>query len=108
MNWFLFHYFSRVRYKDAVESFLEELVVRRELSDNFCHCECLKQYDCKMPREVICIPSIHSEPHTRIFLPPSHLADTPDAYDSLDCAAVWARESLELHQVDKREHLYTR
>ena len=64
-------YLSRFRYKDAVESFLEELVVRRELSDNFCHCECLKQYDCKMPREVICIPSIHSEPHTHIY--PSHL-----------------------------------
>jgi hypothetical protein len=27
------------RYKEAVESYLEELVVRRELSDNFCHCE---------------------------------------------------------------------
>jgi hypothetical protein len=28
---------SAARFKAAVESYLEELVVRRELSDNFCH-----------------------------------------------------------------------
>ncbi|GIL76978.1 hypothetical protein Vretimale_8581 [Volvox reticuliferus] len=60
----------RAKFKAAVESFLEELVIRRELSDNFCHY-------------------------------------TPN-YDSLDCAAEWARETLEKHRVDKREHLYTR
>ncbi|GLC37213.1 hypothetical protein PLESTB_000992000 [Pleodorina starrii] len=60
----------RAKYKAAVESFLEELVVRRELSDNFCHY-------------------------------------TPN-YDSLSCAAEWAKESLEKHRTDKREHLYSR
>ncbi|MEW5317947.1 MAG: hypothetical protein WDW38_009204 [Sanguina aurantia] len=59
----------RNKHKAAVESYLEELVVRRELSDNFCEF-------------------------------------TPN-YDSLDCAAQWARDSLELHRADKREHLYT-
>ena len=29
------------------------------------------------------------------------------AYDSLDGAAGWARESLELHASDKREHVYS-
>lgn len=28
-------------------------------------------------------------------------------YDSLQGAAQWARESLELHTADKREHLYS-
>uniref|UniRef100_A0A7S3TGV0 Deoxyribodipyrimidine photo-lyase n=2 Tax=Emiliania huxleyi TaxID=2903 RepID=A0A7S3TGV0_EMIHU len=54
---------------DSVASFLEESIVRRELSDNFCHYE--------------------------------------PAYDSLDGAAGWARESLELHASDKREHVYS-
>ena len=49
----------------------EELVVRKELSDNFCHFE-------------------------------------PDGYDSLDGAAAWARESLELHSSDPREFTYSR
>ncbi|GAX72643.1 hypothetical protein CEUSTIGMA_g99.t1 [Chlamydomonas eustigma] len=61
----------KAKYKEAVEGFLEELVVRRELSDNFCHY-------------------------------------TPDSYDNINCAAVWARDSLEKHLVDKREYLYTR
>ena len=29
------------------------------------------------------------------------------SYDSLDGAAGWARESLELHNADKREHVYS-
>ena len=57
--------------RESVEAFLEELVVRKELSDNFCHFE-------------------------------------PDAYDSLDGAAPWARESLELHASDPREFTYSR
>ena len=60
---------KKSQFKEAVESFLEELVVRRELSDNFCHYE-------------------------------------PN-YDSLQCAAVWAQESLEKHRADKREYLYS-
>jgi deoxyribodipyrimidine photo-lyase len=32
---------------------------------------------------------------------------TPDGYDSLDGAADWARDSLELHASDEREYLYT-
>lgn len=56
--------------REAADSFLEEAVVRRELSDNFCWHE--------------------------------------PAYDSLDGAAAWARESLELHAADPREHTYTR
>jgi len=57
--------------RESVESYLEELVVRKELSDNFCHFE-------------------------------------PDGYDSLDGAAAWARESLELHASDPREFTYSR
>ena len=51
-----------------VESFLEEVVVRRELSDNFCF------YN-------------------------TH-------YDSLEGLPRWARESLEKHKADPREHQY--
>jgi deoxyribodipyrimidine photo-lyase len=54
----------------SVDAFLEEMVVRRELSDNFCFYE--------------------------------------QKYDSLECAAGWARDSLELHAADKREHVYSR
>eukprot|EP00966_Prymnesium_polylepis_P214820 4974823-Prymnesium_polylepis.1 len=53
----------------AVEAFLEEAIVRRELSDNFC------------------------------FYQP--------AYDSIDGAAGWARDSLRLHAPDERERLYS-
>ena len=56
--------------REAADSFLEEAIIRRELSDNFCWHE--------------------------------------PAYDSLDGAAPWARESLELHASDPREHTYTR
>lgn len=55
---------------EGVKTFIEESVVRRELSDNFCFYQ---------PR-----------------------------YDSLEGAAGWARDSLELHSQDKREHLYSR
>lgn len=55
---------------EGVKSFLEESIVRRELSDNFC-----------------------------LYQP---------NYDSLEAAAAWARESLELHASDHRPHLYTR
>lgn len=54
----------------AVDTFLEEAVVRRELSDNFC------------------------------FYEPN--------YDNIECAAVWARDTLKLHEKDKREHIYSR
>jgi len=54
----------------AADGLIEESVVRRELSDNFCH----------------------YEPH----------------YDTLDGAAGWARETLEVHSADPREHTYTR
>lgn len=55
---------------DGVKAFLEESIIRRELSDNFCF----------------------------------YCAN----YDSLQGAATWARESLELHASDPRTHLYTR
>jgi len=55
--------------QEAKEAFLEELIVRRELSDNFCF---------HNPR-----------------------------YDSTACFPEWARESLILHEGDKRAHLYT-
>lgn len=32
---------------------------------------------------------------------------TPDAYDSIDAAAGWARESLDLHASDVRDYVYT-
>lgn len=54
----------------AVDTFLEEAVVRRELSDNFC------------------------------FYEPN--------YDNIECAAVWARDTLKLHEKDKREYVYSR
>ena len=61
---------ERSRHSESVASYLEEQIVRRELSDNFCH----------------------YQPH----------------YDSLEGAAPWARDSLELHASDTREHLYSR
>jgi len=55
---------------EAVASFFEELVVRRELADNFCW------YSPK--------------------------------YDSLDGQKYdWAKDTLQLHAADKREHVYT-
>jgi deoxyribodipyrimidine photo-lyase len=53
----------------AVEGWIEELVVRRELSDNFCY----------------------HQPN----------------YDNVAGASDWARQSLQLHAADKREHLYS-
>merc|ERR1711871_790145 len=53
----------------GVAGFVEEAVVRRELSDNFA-------FYC-------------------------------DAYDSLNAAAGWAQESLELHSADAREYVYS-
>ena len=58
------------RHPNGTAAFIEEGVVRRELSDNFVYY-------------------------------------TPDGYDSLDSAADWARESLDLHSVDERESVYT-
>lgn len=58
------------RHPNGTAAYIEEGVVRRELSDNFVYY-------------------------------------TPDAYDSLDSAADWARESLDLHSVDERERVYT-
>ncbi|KAL7486825.1 hypothetical protein ACHAW6_015508 [Cyclotella cf. meneghiniana] len=55
---------------NGTAAFIEEGVVRRELSDNFVYY-------------------------------------TPDGYDSLEGAADWARETLELHAHDERENLYT-
>ncbi|KAL4446362.1 hypothetical protein ABPG77_003169 [Micractinium sp. CCAP 211/92] len=57
-------------HKASVEGFLEELVVRRELSDNYCH--------------------------------------YVENYDSLDAAYDWARQTLDAHRNDKREHIYTK
>lgn len=54
---------------ESYESFLEELVVRKELADNFCY------YN--------------------------------NNYDNFDGFAQWAKDSLTLHQSDKRDHLYT-
>ena len=59
----------RSTYKESVEGFLEEMVIRRELSDNYC------------------------------FYTPN--------YDSLDAAYEWARETLDLHRNDVREHTYS-
>ena len=60
---------QRGSFKDSVDGFLEEMVVRRELSDNYC------------------------------FYVPN--------YDSLDAAYDWAKDTLNAHRNDKREHLYT-
>lgn len=54
---------------ESVEAFLEESVVRRELSDNFCW--------------------------------------YTDNYDSIECAYDWAKETLEMHRNDVRDHVYT-
>jgi deoxyribodipyrimidine photo-lyase len=58
------------KYANGTASYIEEGLVRRELSDNFCYY-------------------------------------SPDDYDSLEGAAGWARESLELHASDEREYLYS-
>ena len=61
---------AKPRARGAADALFEESVVRRELSDNYCHYE-------------------------------------PN-YDSLDGAAAWARETLEVHSGDPREFTYTR
>lgn len=55
--------------KDASKAFLEELIVRKELADNFCY---------------------HNE-----------------NYDNFEGFPQWAKETLNNHRKDKREHLYT-
>jgi deoxyribodipyrimidine photo-lyase len=55
---------------NGTAAYIEEGVVRRELSDNFVYY-------------------------------------TPDVYDSIDAAAGWARESLDLHASDVRDYVYT-
>lgn len=32
----------------------------------------------------------------------------PDSYDSLDACYDWAKQTLQAHAGDKREHIYTR
>lgn len=53
-----------------MDSFIEEAVVRRELSDNYCFY-------------------------------------TPE-YDTMAACFDWARDSLNKHRSDEREHVYTR
>ena len=55
---------------NGTAAYIEEGVVRRELSDNFVYY-------------------------------------TPNVYDSIDAAAGWARESLDLHTSDIRDYVYT-
>ena len=57
------------KYKESVEGYLEELIVRRELSDNFCF------YN--------------------------------EHYDQICGASQWAQDSLDLHEDDEREYLYS-
>ncbi|XP_040205599.1 deoxyribodipyrimidine photo-lyase-like isoform X3 [Rana temporaria] len=59
----------RSKYKESVDSFVEEAVVRRELSDNFCYYN--KNYD-----------------------------KVEGAYD-------WAKNTLKVHETDKRTHIYS-
>ena len=61
---------SLKKYPNSTASYLEEGIVRRELSDNF------------------------------VFYNPD--------YDSLNGAAGWAKESLELHASDEREYVYSK
>ncbi len=56
--------------KDDTDSFVEELIVRRELTFNFVY--------------------------------------YTEDYDSYSCLPGWARETLEEHRDDEREHVYTR
>lgn len=53
---------------EAKNAFLEELIIRRELSDNFCFYS--------------------------------------SSYDSIECAPLWARESIERHRRDQRRYIY--
>ncbi|XP_077343744.1 deoxyribodipyrimidine photo-lyase-like [Lithobates pipiens] len=59
----------RSKYKESVDSFVEEAVVRRELADNFCYYN--KNYD-----------------------------KVEGAYD-------WAKNTLKVHEKDKRTHIYS-
>jgi deoxyribodipyrimidine photo-lyase len=58
------------KYPNGTASYIEEGIVRRELSDNFVYY-------------------------------------SPDNYDSLETAAVWAQDSLNLHAADEREYIYS-
>ena len=58
------------KYSTGTAAYIEEGVVRRELSDNYVY-------------------------YTR------------EDYDSLNAAAGWAKESLDLHEADDREYIYT-
>ena len=60
---------AKANHQKGVQSFVEELFVRRELADNFCY------YN--------------------------------DNYDNVNCAARWAKETLDLHSSDPRPYLYS-
>ena len=64
-----FHGNDHASMQAEVDAFLEEAVVRRELSDNFC------------------------------FYEPN--------YDNFEAFSDWAKDSLNKHRGDKREHLYS-
>jgi deoxyribodipyrimidine photo-lyase len=56
--------------QENIETYVEELVVRRELAMNFVNCT--------------------------------------KNYDTFECLPVWAKKTLQAHEKDKREHLYSR
>lgn len=82
----------------AADGFLEELVVRRELSDNFCHYE---------PR-FVALARLLSAPTEWNRQQLQHQFYPLGRYDSLDAAADWARDTLDKHTADEREFLYSR
>merc|ERR1712113_294456 len=59
----------KTKYKESVERHLEQLIVRRELADNFCF---YNKY-----------------------------------YDQVRGGPQWAQDTLEVHEVDEREYLYS-
>jgi deoxyribodipyrimidine photo-lyase len=73
----------------SVDSFIEEVVVRRELADNFCYCKCFRLFYTLIDHR------------SNVMLDNQH-------YDSLDGCNDWARETLQVHRHDPRPVTYSR
>lgn len=93
---------------EGIKSFVEQAVVRRELSDNLCFYNgASPQWALACPRPRPRSPPPPSPPGSRRRTPPCHPRVCPDNYDSLSGAAEWARSSLREHASDPREWLYS-
>ncbi len=94
----------------AVDSFLEKIIIRRELADGTPSLVPLERLLFERQLPSISIGQAAVDGFLEEMIIRRELADNfcfyEPNYDNLKCAAPWAMESLNKHRGDKREHLY--